>query len=369
MKLTCVLDSMAGGGAERVMTHLAGGLARRGHRVAITTLDPSAPDFYPAPAGVSRSAVDGVRGGCRWYQLKCQRDRVLGLRRRITEQAPDAVIAFVDVTNILTLAACRGSGIPVVACEHINPLRYRLPLHWAILRKLLYPSAACVVMLTEDTLDWARNTAGARAAVAIPDPVPVPVFSADSRRPGILGKGKNLLAMGRLIEQKGFDILLPAFAGIAGRFPDWQLTILGEGPERGRLEGLRDELGLAGRAVLPGARPDAYDVLKHSDLFVLSSRFEGFGMALAEALSCGVPAVSFDCPSGPALILRHGVDGLLVPPGDGKALALALAELMSDEEKRKTFAEKAPEVAERFGVEAYLDRWEELLAGLQGRAL
>lgn len=364
MKLTCVLDSMGGGGAERVMTHLAGGLARRGHQVTVTTLDPSVPDFYPAPPGVARSVVEGAPGGCRWYQLKRQRDRVLGLRRRISEQKPDAVISFVDVANILTLAACRGSGLPVVACEHINPLQYRLGPHWELLRRLLYPSAACVVMLTEDTLRWARATAGARAAVAIPDPVTAPVFSADARRPDFFGPGKNLLAMGRLIPQKGFDLLLPAFAAIAGRFPDWRLTILGEGPERRRLEELRDRLGLGGRAALPGARPEVYDILKHTDLFVLSSRFEGFGMALAEALACGVPAVSFDCPSGPGLIVRHGVDGLLVPPGDGRALAAALADLMADGEKRAALAARAPEAAERFGVERYLDKWEALLKGL-----
>lgn len=364
MKLVCVLNSMAGGGAERVMTHLAGGLARRGHSVTILTLDPSVPDFYPPPPGVARATVDGAGGDCRWYQLRCQRERLSSLRRRITERSPDAVISFVDVANILTLAACRGSGIPVIACEHINPLHYRLGPHWELLRRILYPSAARVVMLTEDTLDWALNTAGARAAVAIPDPVPAPLFSADSRRPDFFGNGKNLLAMGRLISQKGFDILLPAFAEVAGRFPEWQLTILGEGPERARLESLRDRLGLAGRALLPGTKPDAYDILRHSDLFVLSSRFEGFGMALAEALSCGVPAVSFDCPSGPSLILRDGVDGLLVPPGDRTGLATALARLMADEGLRKTFADRAPEVAERFGVEKYLDKWEALLQGL-----
>ncbi|MGD9643669.1 MAG: glycosyltransferase, partial [Elusimicrobiales bacterium] len=285
MKLTCVINSMSGGGAERVMTHLSGGLARRGHKVTVTTLDPAIPDFYPAPPGVERTVAEAPPGGCRWYQLGRQRARVLGLRRRILEQAPDAVISFVDVSNILTLAACRGSGIPVVACERINPRQYRIGPHWELLRRLLYPSAACVVMLTEDTLSWARGTTGARAAAAIHNPVPTPRFSDGAPRPDFFGPGKNLLAMGRLEDQKGFDLLLRAFADIAAGFPDWRLTILGEGPERARLEALRDGLGLGGRAMLPGTRPNSFDVLKYADLFVFSSRFEGFGMALAEALA------------------------------------------------------------------------------------
>jgi glycosyltransferase involved in cell wall biosynthesis len=376
MNITCVIHSMCGGGAERVMTHLAGGLARRGHRVTLTTMDPSIPDFYPVPEGVARTSPEGGAGTCRWYQLHRQITRLRALRRRVSGQHPDVVISFMDATNILLLAAFRSGKPPVIACEHINPLYYRIGPHWELLRRLLYPSAARVVMLTEDTLAWARSLTPAWNAVAIANPVLAPVFSDNSARPAYLGAQKNLMAMGRLHPQKGFDILLSAFAGIAGKFPHWQLTILGEGPERGRLEALRDRLGLTGRVSLPGASTAPCDILKHADLFVMPSRFEGFGMALAEAMACGLPAVSFDCPSGPGVILRHGVDGLLVAPEDERGLAAALEELMSDEEKRKSMAARAAEVVGRFSVEKYLDVWEKLLgetagtgnSGLPGRA-
>lgn len=361
MNVTCVLDSLGGGGAERVMTHLAGGLARRGHRVTLTTIDSSVPDFYAVPEGVDRSAVAGTDGKCRWFQLGRQLRRLRALRRLISGQKPDIIISFVDITNILTLAAFRSTETPVIVCEQINPLYYHISPHWAILRRLLYPSAAKVVMLTEDTLKWARSFTPAGKAVAIPSPVPAPAFSENPAKPDFFGERRNLIAIGRLTRQKGFDILLSAFAGIAAGFPEWQLTIMGEGPERTRLETLRDGLGLSGRVTMPGTRPAPHDILKRADLFVMSSRFEGFGMALAEALACGVPAISFDCPSGPGLIIRHGVDGLLVPPGDEQGLAEAMSQLMSDDARREKMAARAPEVTQRLSLEKYLDAWETIM--------
>ncbi len=365
MRITLVINSLGGGGAERVLTRLAGGLARAGHRTDIVTLDPSIPDFYQVPSGVARTAAKAPAGECRWYQLSRQLARMRALRRAASGQGPDLLISFVDATNILTLAAFRGSGVPVIVCEHTDPSMHRIGPHWELLRRLLYPSAARVVMLTEDALRRARSMVPAWNAVAIPNPVPAPVFAPGAARPAFFGPGRNAVAMGRLYDYKGFDLLLRAFAGLAGRFPDWNLTILGEGPERAALETLRSELGLAGRVAMPGASPAPHDALKFADLFVLPSRYEGFGMALAEAMACGVAPVSFDCPSGPGTIIRHGVDGLLVPPGDTGELAEAMASLMGDDAGRKALAARAPEVVERFSEENYLKAWEELIRAVR----
>ncbi|MDQ7773476.1 MAG: glycosyltransferase family 4 protein [Elusimicrobiales bacterium] len=369
MRLTFLINSLGGGGAEKAITLLAESLARRGHDSRIVTVDPTVPDFHPVPAGVERASLGADGSPCRWFEPLRHLRRIKALRRTVTEGAPDALISFIDATNVLALAAFPGGAPPVVACERLDPRFSLTGPHWRFLRRLLYPKAAAVVVQTKAAAE-AVDRYGWRT-VTIPNPaVPYP---REAGKPEFLRLGHNIAAAGRLTRQKGFDLLLGAFARIAPSFPDWQLTIAGEGPERAGLEKLASELGLAGRAVFPGALPSLAGLLRNSDLFALSSRFEGFPNVLAEALACGLPAVSFDCPSGPAELMRDGVDGLLVPPGDEKALAEALAALMGDEGRRRAMSAAAPDVLRRFSMGAIVDEWERLLtevrrgAGDRGR--
>lgn len=364
MRLTFLINSLGGGGAEKAITLLAEGLASRGHDARILTIDPTVADFHPVPPGVGRAALGAEGAPCRWFQPFRHLRRINALRRAVAEGSPDALIAFVDASNVLALAAFPAGTPPVIACERLDP-RYSLAgPHWRLLRWALYPKAAAVVIQTRAATEAASRYGW--KAVAIPNPVVPP--APDARRPEVLRLPRNIAAAGRLARQKGFDLLLGAFARLAPSFPGWQLTIAGEGPERARLEKLAAELGLTGRAVFPGALPSLTGLFRNSDLFALSSRFEGFPNALAEALACGLPSVSFDCPSGPAELIRDGVDGLLVPPGDEKALAGALAALMGDEGRRRAMAAAAPRVVERFSMGSVLDEWERLLAAVLRRA-
>jgi glycosyltransferase involved in cell wall biosynthesis len=157
-----------------------------------------------------------------------------------------------------------------------------------------------------------------------------------------------------------------AFAQLKERHPNWNLTILGEGPLRQVLESLRDQLGLTSRVFLLGYVRDTYYYLKKADLFVMCSRFEGFPNALCEAMACGIPVISTDCPSGPREIIRSGENGLLVQPEDVNALALAMDSLMSDEKERKRLGSRAVEVIERFSLEKIMRMWEEVLDASSG---
>ena len=173
---------------------------------------------------------------------------------------------------------------------------------------------------------------------------------------------KLLLAVGRLGPEKGFDLLLDAFASMVKDFPDWDLVILGKGPEREALEAKRTVLGLEGRVFMPGRAGNVGAWYERADLYVMTSRYEGFPNTLAEALAHGLPAVSIDCETGPRDILRHEIDGLLVPQDDHVALVESLLKMMKDESLRHYYATRAVEVRDRFAVERVAEMWEKLFA-------
>ena len=157
-----------------------------------------------------------------------------------------------------------------------------------------------------------------------------------------------------------------SFASIAASFPEWDLEIYGNGPQRNMLEHMVEKLA-PDRIRICGFASDPYRVLANADVFVSASRIEGFGNAIWEALACGVPVVAMD--AGPAVrrLVRDGVDGVIVSQQTMAALAEALASLMNDENRRKAYAARAPEVVERFSLESILERWEELLVRCHAR--
>jgi glycosyltransferase involved in cell wall biosynthesis len=168
--------------------------------------------------------------------------------------------------------------------------------------------------------------------------------------------------MGRLAPEKGFDLLIEAFARLAERFGDWGLAILGEGRLRGELESLAAERGLAGRVLLPGAVASPGSTLRKADLFVLSSRWEALPMALIEAMACGLPVVATRCISGAEPWIRPGENLLLVPTEDVPGLAAAMADLMQDEAQRRLLGENAARSVQQFDLERIVGLWEALLS-------
>jgi glycosyltransferase involved in cell wall biosynthesis len=170
---------------------------------------------------------------------------------------------------------------------------------------------------------------------------------------------KLILAVGRLHPIKGFIHLIRAFGQLRDMDEDWVLVILGEGPERAALESRVRALGLERRVFLPGLAGNMMDWYRRASLFVLSSLYEAFPGALLEAMAAGLPVVSFDCDAGPREMIRHGVDGVLVPVGDETALAKAMGALMSDERLGAEMAGHAMAVRERFSKQRVLALWDE----------
>ncbi len=239
--------------------------------------------------------------------------------------------------------------------EHTDPAQHSIGRIARALRWLLYRRAHAVVVLTPGIAQWASRIVARSAIHVIPNPIG-DQFLPPCQLTGPT-HGHKIVALGRLSPEKGFDLLLRAFAQSTFADPDWTLDIVGEGPERDRLRALADDLGIADRVRLPGVVKDPEKVLRKAHLFVLSSRYEGFPMALLEAMACGLAVVSFDCRSGPREMIQDGVNGLLVPPNDVDALAKAMARMIGAEDERKRLGERAVAVAEKFSLAKVTQMW------------
>ncbi|HEY9721627.1 MAG TPA: glycosyltransferase family 4 protein, partial [Oscillatoriaceae cyanobacterium] len=319
MNITCVISSLGSGGAERVISRLANAWVAEGHRVEMLTLEASEPFYALDPritlrqlgvAGNSRSVPEAIASNLR---------RLWALRVAIRAHRPDVIVSFTDATNVRVLMAAVGLRIPTIVSERTDPAHSRMGRVWEFLRERFYPRADLLVMQTQRAAAFFPRLQ--QKIRIIPNPVPAPTSVAEAKP---AGTRKQLVTLGRLHREKGFDLLMTAFREVAGRHPDWDITIWGEGPARAELERLRNELGLTERVHLPGTTTEAHAKLAAADLYVLSSRFEGFPNGLCEAMATGVPVVSFDCANGPAEIITPELDGVLVPAEDTRALAEAL---------------------------------------------
>ena len=333
--------------------------ADRGWKVTLLTYD----DGEETPAYDLSAAVDhrylGIENESSGIidAVRNNLKRLPVLRREIRESAPDAVVSFLDRVNVKTILATVGLGIPVIVSERIDPSRHRIGAVWRALRRWSYRYAVRVVTLTPEALRYFPAAVRRRGTV-IPNPVSL---APDSRLARAADRKKVVAAIGRLAHQKGFDRLIAAFAKVAANHPGWSLTIWGEGEDRPALETQRDRLGLNGRISFLGWTPDPFAELQAVGLFVMSSRYEGFPNALCEAMACGAPVVSFDCP-GPRHIVRDGLDGVLVPEGDVEKLAAAMDQLMADPTERDRLAANGIRVTERFGKDKVMAMWDRLIA-------
>lgn len=363
--LMIVIHSLQGGGAERVAVDMAGYWLERGCRVSVVTLMDASEDAYRLPQGVTRYALRlaaDTGGGVRalWSNLR----RILAVRRLVRRHRPTVVLGMMTRGSILAVAAARGR-CRVVATEHTHPPIQALPPSWQRLRRWAYPRADAVVALTHGTARWLDSHVPGVQAQVIPNAVRWPLEAGEPAVPVARTTGRlRLLAVGRLHAVKGFACLLRAFAMLAAIFPDWDLTILGEGGERLALEALRDELGLQERVSLPGRVGNVGAWYQASDLYVLSSVAEGLSNTLLEAMASGLPCVAFDCETGPREIIRDGIDGVLVQPvQDPDALAARLSELMADPALRMRYADRAVDVRDRFSTARIMALWGQVFCG------
>ncbi|NDV65182.1 glycosyltransferase family 4 protein [Bacteroides sp. 224] len=210
---------------------------------------------------------------------------------------------------------------------------------------------ALVVLTSEDAKSWSH----AKRIAIIPNSLPFYPDESSSTN------NKTAISIGRLNEQKGFDRLIEAWELVYKKHPDWNIHIYGEGELKDKLETLIHEKQLGNVFFIEKAVNNITDKYLNSSIYVMSSRFEGFGMVLIEAMACGVPCVSFDCPHGPSDIIKDKEDGFLVKNGDTTELAHKICTLIEDAELRKTMGGKAKQNIKRYSVDIVMKQWVDFL--------
>ncbi len=345
---------MGSGGAERVISIMANHWASVGVATRLVTWDPR-PSFYPLDPSVQRFPLqlDGVSHSPVEAVLNNTK-RMLALRRLVKQSKPQAVISFINKNNVRTVLACGGLSSPVIISERNETTRDPLSAPWRRLVALTYPRASRIVVQS----DRARQQMPTRwPTVVIPNPV-IPAPKNPLRAPS---ERRTLLAMGRLDPQKGFDLLIDAFSQLAPMHPDWDLVIYGEGDLRLGLERQISVLGLTNRIQLPGRTSSPSDEMFAAEIFVLSSRFEGFPNVLAEAMAHGMPVISFDCPNGPREMIQSGCNGILVPAESVADLTISLEKLICSPDQQLALSQEAVKITERFGQDQVMKMWEAVI--------
>lgn len=350
------------------MSILANSWAEKGWPVTLITFDDGkANPFYKLHPSITHLTIGTARASSNiLHGLKNNFLHIRVLRQALKKSDPQAIVAFTSRVNVQVILATLGLDLPVIVSERSVPTHRSLGKIWSFLRRFCYAKASCLVVQSQGVLSYFSDISKLKMRV-IPNPVIEPKGLESGLDSENMASGKKvLMSMGRLVEVKGFDLLLRAFAKVAQEHSDWSLVIWGEGPLRTSLEKLRDDLGLHHNVQLPGLTNAPAKEMYRADLFVLTSLWEGFPNVICEAMACGLPVVSFDCPFGPREIIRENIDGVLVPHKDVDALANSLQSLMDNEEKRNRLSERAPEVLERFGLEKVMEMWkEELNASLE----
>lgn len=282
---------------------------------------------------------------------------------RVERSVIDAVSAMDDGILVTTRPALNIIGakfhsgrVVHVAQEHMNLATHKPDTRRNILK--YYPRCDAVVVLTNtDRRDYTEVLPGTRIER-------IPNSTVLSGREPCDPNSKIVIAAGRLYYQKGFDLLIPAFAQVVAAHPDWRLRIFGTGPKQERLQARIDELGLSEHVRLMGRSDTFAEELSKSSIYALSSRFEGLPMVMIEAMAHRLPVVSFDCPTGPGDVITHEKDGLLVPPGDVDALAQALIRAIEDPDLRNRLGAAAYETVQAYTPEVVMPQWEALFSDL-----
>lgn len=374
MKLVyCISATHNSGGMERVLANKANYLAARGYDITVVTTDQRGlSPFFPLDGrircvdlGVNYEVNNGKSflNKLVHFPFKQWRHR-RRLSRVLHEIRPDVTVSmFCNDATFLPSIKDGSRKVLEIHFSRFKRLQYDRKGLWRLADVWRNRNEAdvvarfdrFVVLTHEDSRYWGNQP----HIAVIPN---AQTFTSDAPAPL---EAKIVVAVGRLTYQKGFDLLLQAWAEVCRRVSGWQLAIVGDGELRSALSAQAESLGLAGCVTFVPATKDVVAVYRDASVLAMSSRYEGFGMVLLEAQTVGLPVVSFACKCGPSEIVNDGVDGYLVAPGDVDAMADRLVRLMQDGALRRRMGARAFANAARFSTDAVMKQWMALFDSLK----
>lgn len=379
----------AGGGVGRSMIDLATALAAQGYRVDVIFSRAAGPYLTQVPAPVRTIVLQALPGGLMYLRRRLTSDLGIAafpaslllrgafrylpaLVQYLQHERPAVLISGKTSSNLAALWAHRlaGGASRLVVCEHTNlsqEVHDRVRKghwHWYFTPRVvgwLYPWADAIVAVSDGVADDLSSRAGIprQRVVTIYNPTVTPALLQHAQQPLVhpwfqAGAPPVVLGAGRLVAQKDFVTLLKAFARVRA-VRDVRLVILGEGNKRAELASIARTLGVAADVAMPGYVDNPFPYMAQAAVFVLSSTHEGLPGVLIQALACGCPVVSTDCPSGPREILQDGRYGRLVTVGDEASLAQAIHSTLDESPNRELLRGRAAQFSARRAADRYLD--------------
>lgn len=357
MRIALITTTLTQGGAQRVAATLANCWTQKGHTVQTVTYEaPGTQPDFPLDQRVALAQIDLMPSSATLAEATAKNiRRILRIRQILGRFSPDVAVGFITGPNVLAVLAGLGKPWPTIISERVHPAHDPIGQAWSWMRRTVYPKADAIVVQSADISQWFRDVLGLETQI-VPNPIDLekfaPAMPIAIRRPRY-----SAMAAGRLEPQKGYDILIEAFARVASSNPQWDLVIYGMGQQRQDLERRIAAFGMRDRIVLAGHTLDIAKAYGNADLFVHPARYEGYPNVVQEALAAGRPVIATDCPGYSAELLGRGRYGIVVPTGSVDALAKALAELLPDHERRLGLAARARSAVTAFESTTIADRW------------
>lgn len=348
-----VISTLSHGGSERVVSLLANNLSLS-NNVTIVLIGDDKNKFYKISDNVKVINLDLLKKSRNKFEAVCNNIlRVRKIRAALLQTKPDVVISFLFATNVLVLIASIFLDLKIIVSERNDPDGYKESSRvWNLLRRLVYPLAHCLVVQNKNI--YSKFEKYSKKVEIIPNPLVEQVVEKTLVKDSSI---VQIMAMGSLSEQKGFDTLIKSFHRSFIDNKKLRLKIFGEGHLRKKLEDLIKGFGLENVVELPGLCKNPPDEFNRSDIFILSSRFEGSPNALLEAMAFGVPCISTNCQSGPSEIIVDEENGILVPVDDVNILSEKINLLSENKKMREVFRQEAPKVMNKYNVENISRQW------------